>query len=72
MRPENVMNKVNDLERQVKRLAPEELAAFRRWFSAFDSDCWDRQFEGDANSGKLDSLGDRARQAHAAGKSTKL
>lgn len=66
------MSKINDLERQVERLYPEELAVFRRWFAEFDSDCWDRQFEVDANAGKLDSLGERARQAHASGKSTKL
>jgi len=66
------MNRVNDLERQVERLSTEELAAFRRWFAEFDAEGWDRQFEADAKSGKLDSLADRARQAHVAGKSTKL
>jgi len=66
------MSKVQDLERQVKGLSAEELATFRRWFAEFDAEAWDRQFEADANSGKLDSLGKRARQAHAAGKSSKL
>ena len=66
------MSRVNDLERQVEGLSTEELAAFRRWFAEFDAEGWDRQFEADAKSGKLDSLADRARQAHVAGKSTKL
>jgi hypothetical protein len=66
------MSKVNDLERQVQGLAADELAAFRRWFAEFDSEAWDRQFEADAKTGKLDSLAERARQAHAAGKSSKL
>ena len=66
------MDKVNDLERQVQGLSADELAAFRRWFAEFDSEVWDRQFESDAKAGKLSSLAERARQAHAAGKSSKL
>ena len=66
------MTKVNDLEHQVQGLSADELAAFRRWFAEFDAEAWDRQFEADANAGKLDSLADRAREAHAAGKSSKL
>ena len=66
------MSKIQDLERQVQGLSAEELATFRRWFAEFDAEAWDRQFEADANSGKLDPLGERARRAHAAGKSSKL
>jgi hypothetical protein len=66
------MSKVNDLERQVEGLSAEELAAFRQWFAEFDAETWDRQFEADAIAGKLDSLAQRAREAHAAGKSSKL
>jgi hypothetical protein len=66
------MSKVNDIERQVQGLSPEELSAFRRWFAEFDAENWDSQFEADVKAGKLDSLAERARQAHAAGKSTKI
>ena len=66
------MSKVNDLERQVQGLSADELADFRRWFAEFDAESWVRQFEADANTGKLESLAERARQAHAAGKSSKL
>jgi hypothetical protein len=66
------MSKVNDLERQIQGLSAEELAAFRQWFAEFDAEAWDRQFESDAKAGKLDSLAQRARETHAAGKSSKL
>ena len=66
------MGKVNDLEREVQKLSADELATFRRWFAEFDAEAWDRQLEADANAGKLDALADRARQAHSAGKSSKL
>ncbi|MBA3507325.1 MAG: hypothetical protein H0T80_16300 [Betaproteobacteria bacterium] len=66
------MSKVTDLERQVKGLSDDELAVFRRWFAEFDAEAWDRQFEADAKAGKLDALAERAREAHAAGKSSKF
>lgn len=66
------MSKVNDLERQVQNLSTDELAAFRQWFAEFDADAWDRQLEVDAKSGKLASLAERARHAHASGESTKF
>ncbi len=66
------MDRVNDLERQVQGLTPEELIAFRHWFAEFDADAWDRQIEADVKSGKLDALADSARKQHAAGKSSTL
>ena len=66
------MTKVKNLERQVKDLSPEELAAFRRWFQAFDWEAWDRQLEQDVAAGTLDALGGKALRDHAAGKSSKL
>lgn len=66
------MSKVEDLERQVKDLPAKELAAFRKWFIAYDSEAWDRQLEQDVLAGKLDALADKALRDHAAGKSTKF
>jgi hypothetical protein len=66
------MEKVEKIEREVEELSSEELARFRQWFAAFDAEEWDRQFETDVKTGKLDVLADRALSDHAAGKSTKL
>ncbi len=66
------MGKAENLEREVRDLSPEELAAFRKWFLAYDWEGWDRQFEQDVLAGKLDALADRALRDHEAGKSTKL
>lgn len=38
----------------------------------FDAADWDRQFEADVQTGKLDALADRALRDHAAGLTTKL
>jgi len=66
------MGDVEKLERQIKDLSPEELAAFRKWFLAYDWDVWDRQLEQDVAAGKLDALAEKALRDHAAGKSTKF
>ena len=66
------MGDVENLERQVKDLSPEELAAFRKWFLAYDCEVWDRQLEQDVAAGKLDALAEKALRDHAAGKSSRL
>ena len=66
------MGKVESLEKEIESLAPEELAAFRRWFHDFDAEVWDRQLEADVRGGKLDALAAEALQAHRSGKSTEI
>ena len=66
------MSRISDLERQIQSLSADELASFRRWFAEFDAVAWDHQIEADIKAGKLDALGDRAREAHAAGKSSQF
>jgi hypothetical protein len=62
------MSKIQNIEREVKGLNPDELQAFRKWFWEFDAQEWDRQFEQDALSGKLDSLADTAIKAFKSGR----
>jgi len=38
------MSKMTVLESQIQELSREELAAFRKWFTKFDADAWDREF----------------------------
>ena len=66
------MGNVENIERQIEALSPEELAQFRAWFLEFDWASWDRQLEKDVQAGKLDRLGQEARRDHAAGKTTPL
>ena len=66
------MSKVENIEREIQKLTPSELEAFRRWFREYDSDEWDRQIEEDVRAGKLDKLADEALAAHRAGKSKEL
>ncbi len=66
------MSKVENIESQIKDLSPQELTAFRKWFTKFDAEVWDQQFDADVKAGKLDSLAERALRDRAAGGSTKL
>ncbi|NEQ70364.1 MAG: hypothetical protein F6K21_33705 [Symploca sp. SIO2D2] len=56
------MGTLEDLERTVSQLSPEDLAAFRAWFAEFDGKMWDRRLEEDAAVGKLDKLAEQALQ----------
>ena len=66
------MTKVEQIEHEVQTLTDDELGDFRNWFAEFDARVWDRQFEDDVQSGKLDAVADRARRAHEAGESSRL
>jgi len=66
------MEKIENIERQIEALSPEELAQFRAWFLEFDWAAWDRQLATDIQAGKLDQLVQEARRDHAAGKTTPL
>ena len=66
------MSKVETIEEQIEKLSLAELEAFRRWYSAFDDEVWDRQFESDVKAGRLDALADEALRAHTSGQSKPL
>jgi hypothetical protein len=50
---------IEDLEKAVATLPPDQLAKFRDWFEAFDAARFDETIERDAKGGKLDRLAAR-------------
>lgn len=66
------MSRVDAIEPQIEKLSSDELAAFRRWYAAFDAEAWDRQFQADVKAGKLDALAEKALRAHTSGQSKPL
>ena len=66
------MQAVQELQSAVSQLSAEELARFREWFDKFDAEVWDRQFEEDAKSGKLDQLANQAIADFQTGKCKQL
>ncbi len=51
---------IEDLEKAVAKLSPDQFAQFRAWFDEFDAARFDRKIAHDAKSGKLDGLADQA------------
>ena len=51
---------VEDIEKAVAKLPPDQLARFRAWFDRFDAARFDQKIERDANEGRLDRLADEA------------
>jgi len=47
---------IEEIEQAVQDLSPEQLAAFRAWFAAFDAAIWDQKIEADVAAGHLDAL----------------
>ena len=63
---------IEDLEKAVAKLPPDELAKFRDWFEAFDAARFDDKIERDAKAGKLDRLAEQALADHAQGRTRQL
>ena len=66
------LNTLQEIERAVSKLSPEDLDAFRVWFAKFDAEVWDREFEADVATGKLDALADKALRDLKEGRCTDL
>ena len=51
---------IEDLEKAVAKLPPDQFAKFRAWFEEFDAARFDQKIERDAKAGKLDRMADQA------------
>jgi hypothetical protein len=54
------MTELLEIESKITSLSQEDLSSFRNWFLDYDNQIWDKQFEVDVMSGKLDDLASRA------------
>jgi hypothetical protein len=60
---------IEDIEKAISKLKPDELDRFRAWFENFDTARFDEKIERDAKAGRLDRLAEQAiaelRKGHA-------
>jgi hypothetical protein len=54
------MSTVEEIEQAIRALEPNDFAALRDWFAAFDADLWDRQLEEDVAAGRLNRFAEEA------------
>ena len=66
------MSTIEDIEKAVTRLSPDDLARFRAWFEEFEAGKFDRKIERDAQSGRLDRLAEQALMDYRDGRAREL
>jgi hypothetical protein len=66
------MSILEDIEKAVAELPPDQLAQFRAWFEEFEAARFDERVERDAKAGKLDQLADQAIADFRAGRTREL
>jgi hypothetical protein len=66
------MSILEDIEKAVAELPPDQLAQFRAWFEEFEAARFDERIERDAKAGKLDQLADQAIADFRAGRTREL
>ena len=62
------MDRVEEIEAAVSRLAPVEYQRFVEWFHAREQARWDGQIDRDSSTGKLDFLFEQAEGESAQGR----
>jgi hypothetical protein len=66
------MTNVEDIEKAVAELPPDQFARFRAWFDEFEATRFDQKIERDAKVGKLDRLAEQALEDFRAGRAREL
>jgi hypothetical protein len=66
------MSTVEEIEKAVSQLPPEEIMQFRAWFEEFDAARFDLRIEQDARSGRLDRLAQQALADYGQGRASEI
>lgn len=56
---------VQDIEKEIQQLRPEQLQELATWFDEYRSVLWDEKMEHDLNMGRLDGLIQKAKNAYS-------
>jgi hypothetical protein len=64
------MSTVEEIEQAIETLPRDQFYRLRDWVQSRFEDEWDRQFEDDSRSGRLDHLAKAALEEHRAGLTT--
>ncbi len=63
---------VEDLQREVTNLPPDDVARLAAWIAEYQAQLWDEQIEADLKAGRLDAIIGEAEEDIAAGRSKPL
>ena len=63
---------IEEIEKAISQLPPDDLARFRAWFEEFEAARFDRRIEQDAASGRLDRLAEQALADYRQGRTREI
>ena len=63
---------VQEIERAITQLPPNELTELMKWLENHHHEKWDKQIEDDLDAGRLDSIINQAEAEYKAGKARAL
>jgi hypothetical protein len=66
------MTKLEEIEKAIADLQPQDLDRLRDWFEDFQAARFDEKIERDSQAGKLDRAADQALAEHRQGRSREL
>jgi hypothetical protein len=66
------MTAIEEIEKAVAELPPDELQRFREWFAEFEAARFDQKIEQDVKAGRLDRLAEQALADYRAGRAREL
>ncbi|HSR09537.1 MAG TPA: hypothetical protein VLM42_20570 [Bryobacteraceae bacterium] len=61
------MSRVEQIERAIQELSPEEFAQLAQYIRSLEQERWERQLDNEAASGKLDFLQNEVRKERESG-----
>ena len=64
--------KIDKIISGVSSLSRDELAEFREWYEEFDAEVWDREFEEDVKTGRMDAFVEKEIADSRTGRYTEL
>ena len=67
-----IMTTLEDIEKAVAELPPDQLVRFRAWFEEFEAARFDQKIERDAKAGRLDQLAEQALADFRVGRAREL
>jgi len=56
---------VQDIEKEIQQLRPDQLKELADWFDEYRSNLWDEKIERDLSDGRLDSIILKAQKAYS-------
>lgn len=63
---------VEDIEKAITQLSPEELAELSSWLADYQAKVWDEKIERDLDAGRLDPLLEEVDEEYEAGETSPL